>query len=177
MNFFSWIKKLRESRKWKKSDWLILILAGVLLLIIAMPTSGNGKNTKEKEEQQEEEAESEGMTDEEYAKKLTAELEEVLGSMYGVGKVKVMLTLEDDGEDVVNKDVVRESDTYSEETVLLDRDNDTVPYITSRRYPKVAGVVVVAEGAGTAGISTDITEMVMALFSIEAHKVKVVKMQ
>ena len=28
-------------RSWKKSDWLLLALAGVLLLVIALPTESN----------------------------------------------------------------------------------------------------------------------------------------
>ena len=37
-------------------------------------------------------------------------------------------------------------------------------------------MVVVAQGAGTGNISRNITDVVQALFNIEAHKVKVVKM-
>jgi stage III sporulation protein AG len=40
----------------------------------------------------------------------------------------------------------------------------------------VEGVVVVAEGGGSPGVEEQIREVVMSLFSVEAHKVIVVKM-
>lgn len=50
------------------------------------------------------------------------------------------------------------------------------PYVVKTLLPKVKGVVVVAQGAGTGNINRNITDMVQALFNVEAHKVKVVKM-
>ena len=41
---------------------------------------------------------------------------------------------------------------------------------------KVCGVVIVAEGAGNATINARISDAVKALFSIEAHKISIVKM-
>ena len=38
------------------------------------------------------------------------------------------------------------------------------------------GVLVVAEGGGDAKIVKNISDAVLALFSVEAHKIKVVKM-
>jgi len=38
-------------------------------------------------------------------------------------------------------------------------------------------VLVVAQGGGDSGIKRDILDAVMALFPIEAHKIKIVKMQ
>lgn len=43
--------------------------------------------------------------------------------------------------------------------------------------PEIEGVVVVAEGAGSGTVNRTIVEMVQALFGVEAHKVKVVKME
>lgn len=43
--------------------------------------------------------------------------------------------------------------------------------------PEIEGVLVVAEGAGSGTVNKNITEIVQALFDVEAHKVKVVKMQ
>ena len=43
-------------------------------------------------------------------------------------------------------------------------------------FPKIEGVVVLAQGVGTGTISKDILEAVQALFGVEAHKIKVLKM-
>ena len=43
--------------------------------------------------------------------------------------------------------------------------------------PRVEGVLVVAEGAGRGNVNKTIVEIAEALFGVEAHKVKVVKME
>ena len=43
--------------------------------------------------------------------------------------------------------------------------------------PEIEGVLVVAEGAGSGTVNRTVTEIVQALFGVEAHKVKVVKME
>lgn len=80
---------------------------------------------------------------------LEAELERVLSAMEGVGEVKVMITTED------TKDV----------------------FGTQSGGTKVCGVVVVAEGAGSATVNARISEAVKALFSIDVHKISIVKMR
>ena len=43
--------------------------------------------------------------------------------------------------------------------------------------PEIRGVVVVAKGGGDPVIQRQIQEAVMALFHVEAHKIKVMKMK
>ena len=80
---------------------------------------------------------------------LEAQLERVLSAMEGVGEVKVMITTED------TKDVFGTQDSGT----------------------KVCGVVVVAQGAGSGTVDARISEAVKALFSIDAHKISIVKMR
>ena len=42
--------------------------------------------------------------------------------------------------------------------------------------PEIQGVVVVAEGGDNPVVVQNITEAVMALFGVEVHKIKVMKM-
>ena len=48
--------------------------------------------------------------------------------------------------------------------------------VFSEGKTKVEGVVVVAEGAGSATVDKNILDVVMALFDVEVHKIKIVKM-
>ena len=67
-----------------KQQWLVLILIGLLLAVIAMPVSKkNGGSTDS--------ALSVSGNDEEIADRLERKLEQVLGQVEGVGKVQVML--------------------------------------------------------------------------------------
>lgn len=124
--------------KEKGSKYIVFILLGVLVLVLAIPTDTFDDTKKTDSEQMIEEGE------------LEAHLSRVLSSMEGVGKVEVMITLE------------------TEESSLFGTTSDT---------GKVNGVVVVAQGAGNAVVETRISDAVKALFSIDAHKISIVKMR
>lgn len=185
MNFFSWKTIPNKVKKMKRTDWLVVVLLGVLLLIIAIPTGASTDHKKSSAgEPNDGENSSAGNTQnadsaeaiKTYKTALEEELEEVLGKMAGVGKVEVMITLKNDGENVLDKDISTGKDSYSESTVIYRVDDGDVPYITSQRTPEVEGVVVVAEGGGDPATATNISDAVMALFDVEAHKIKIVKM-
>ena len=68
--------------------------------------------------------------------------------------------------------------TTGETTVYEDTgDGGQTPYISSSTYPEIRGVIVVAQGGGNPVIVQQIQEAVMALFHIEAHEIKVLKMK
>lgn len=194
------IREKLQIGKWKKEDYIVLALVGVLLLIIAMPverTSGKNAPAAGEESQgagREFSAET-GSTADSYGEYWEKRLETALSQMEGVGKAKVMITLEDSGETIVEKDTplqssnteekdsgggVRKIRDYSstETTVFYTDDNGKqMPYVVREATPRVTGVVVIAQGAGNAKVKEQITRLLQALFDVEAHKVIVVKMK
>ena len=192
-------EKLRMDR-WKKEDYIVLALVGVLLLVIAMPverTSGKNAPAAGEESQgagREFSAETDSMADS-YGEYWERRLEKALSQMEGVGMAKVMITLEDSGETIVEKDIplqssnteekdssggVRKIRDYSstETTVFYTDDNGKqMPYVVREATPRVTGVVVIAQGADNAKVKEQITRLLEALFDVEAHKVIVVKMK
>ena len=50
MNFLKGRKLWEKISKWKKSDWLILIVVGILLMVIAIPTSDSEHKNRLKEQ-------------------------------------------------------------------------------------------------------------------------------
>ncbi|MDO5391506.1 MAG: hypothetical protein Q4F24_10530 [Eubacteriales bacterium] len=126
-----------------KQQWLVLLLFGLLLAVIAMPVSKKDG----------EEADS-GLSvsksrDEETSDRLERKLEQVLGQVEGVGNVQVML--------------------YPS--------NTSNSWSSLETSACVQGVLIVAEGADDPVIVQKIQESVMALFQVEAHKIKVMKMK
>ena len=106
-----WNGFLRE-KKWKhvkKDQWLILFLAGVLLLIIAMPAGRKNSTTSDVEmntQNSQSAVTAQGGSDyETYGAALEQRLETILQRMRGVGDVQVMITFRDQGESIVEKDV------------------------------------------------------------------------
>lgn len=201
-------KKAFDFTRLKKENFVVIFLVGILLLLAAWPT---GKNREEEIEsgisdrisgtmKAEEEAylslaETPGSDSEkDYRKTLESTLEELLSSMEGAGKVKVMITLQSSGESIVEKDgnLSRNSSTEvdsaggsrntaevsdSEETVYTGGSGkgDT-PFVKQVIYPRIEGVVVCAQGGGNAAVNKNITEAIQALFGIDVHKIKVIKM-
>ena len=126
---------------------------------------------------------------------LERRLEEILYAMDGVGQVKVMISLASSGEKIVEKDIpldrnnILEEDSeggsrstnqmYSkEETIYITNSNgDKTPYVVKEMAAEVSGVTVVAEGGGNEYVENNISEVIQALFGIEGHKIKVVKMK
>lgn len=179
MNNFSKIRQWMEQKMGQKNktDFLVMILLGVLVMIIAIPT-GNGKKKEsdpvtEKESLQEKKT---IQTEDDYKTSLENQLEKLISRMDGAGKSKVMITLADEGQEYVDKDIVKDEKKSEETTVVYDSGDGNAPYIVRRERPKVEGVVVVSEGGGSPKVVTEISDAVMSLFDLEAHKVIVVKM-
>lgn len=191
------IQQLRKAAEWirgrKKEQLLISVLLLGLFLVIMMPV----KETDEMKETQKTEEETLPQTpaEEAAAKQMERQLVETLSQVEGVGEVKAAVTLETSGKRVVEKDVpVSTSDTSqtqgggesqesfssdSQEETVYERDSDgnETPYVVQETTPEIRGVVVVAKGGGDPVIQRQIQEAVMALFHVEAHKIKVMKMK
>lgn len=48
---------------------------------------------------------------------------------------------------------------------------------TQERTPKVTGVLIAAQGAGQPTVVREIKEAVQALFQVEPHKIKIMKLK
>ena len=183
------MQKIKE-KKLKRSDWLILVLAGILILIIALPT-----DTKEKKQAEEakENISKENNTMEASKDEIERKLEDILEKIDGAGDVKVMITYQDSGTQVVEKDKntsensLEESDStggvrstkeqqLQESTVYEEADAGNTPFVSKELLPKVEGILIVASGGDNQKVKQNISEAVLALFQVEAHRIKIVKM-
>ena len=189
MKMQDFMQKIKE-KKLKRSDWLILVLAGILILIIALPT-----DTKEKKQAEEakENISKENNTMEASKDEIERKLEDILEKIDGAGDVKVMITYQDSGTQVVEKDKntsensLEESDStggvrstkeqqLQESTVYEDADAGNTPFVSKELLPKVDGILIVASGGDNQKVKQNISEAVLALFQVEAHRIKIVKM-
>lgn len=185
---------LREKKwkNWDKSQWSIVILTGILLMILALPTESTKTEKTETPEKKNGQSKL-SETKEDYAEKMQTQLESVLSEIAGAGRVEVMITLKDNGESIVEKDISKEQEKLSEtasvnenrtevreetgeETVYTENGNEKEPFVENKMTPKIAGVLVVAEGGGNTFVKQEISEAVMALFQIDVNRIKVVKM-
>lgn len=175
-----------------KNQILIGGLLGVLLLVIAIPVDSGKKDPTDKEEVLRQETDNYEADADDYERKMERRLKEALEIIDGVGEVEVMITLKDSGESVVEKDKTinsqstqeeengvkqSTSDTQSQEaTVFSQESSSQIPFISKETTPQVEGILVVAEGGGNSVVIKNISDAVLALFPVEIHKIKVVKM-
>lgn len=130
---------------------MILLLLGLLLMVIALPVSDKKTNTSQNTVLQNR-IFAGGDSNETDAERsvLEGKLEDLLSQVEGVGKVRVVL--------------------------MTGEAEDGKSFYSSGKE-KVTGVLIAAQGADNSVVSRNIVEGVMALFQIEAHKIKIVKMK
>ena len=194
-------RKQRGNIEKRREQFIILALAGVLLLVICMPVKKKGGVGTGQSMQISEQAALEEIQDvatdrtSGYGSRIEEELEGILQYMEGVGRVKVMVTLQSDGEEIVEKDrpAARTNSTEndsaggSRSTSDMDTDETTVyvtdsngtqtPYVRRRDNPRIEGVVVAASGGGNAVVQKNIKRSIQALFGIDENRIVVVKMK
>lgn len=200
------IEKLTGGKKLRKDQCLIMILAGVLLCIIAIPsqpktikfgitdrTGGTIRNHTAADEAGTEVQTGTGVDD--YAGYWEKRLEDTLRYVDGVGHVRVLITLRESEHKIVEKDgpetysdttetdsaggsrIIGESRVEKSTIYTTDANGQNVPYVIMTIPPAVEGVVVIAQGAGSQSVQENIIEAIQVLFDIDANKIKIVKMK
>lgn len=214
-----WAEKKGLKKLFRAENLVVLILSGVLLFIVALPTKEAGgtgglaegtENTAgaiqtkfsapdagQPEETQKNGGSAENgqaFTEEAYAEAMEQKLTDILSDMADAGRVRVMITLKSseelvvEKEEPVNRSATNESDVQGGSRIInqLETGDATVyrtdgstsePYVVKTLTPQIEGVLILAEGAGKGSVNQAMTEIVQALFGVEAHKVKVVRME
>ncbi len=149
------MEELKKTVAKLKNNKLILVILIIGIVLLTIPLSGTDKEEKEKK------------TD--YEATLTEKTEEVLALISGAGKVKVMLTLDNDGTTYP----VTEKSQSGEKTVS----SSGKIAVSKEEYPEVRGVVVVASGADIPGVREDIIEAVRAVTGAPLCNIRVFKMK
>ena len=68
--------------------------------------------------------------------------------------------------------------SYDYETIYeTDDAGNKIPYVVKQIEPEIQGITVVAQGGENAIVQKNISEVLEALFHLDAHKIKVVKMK
>ena len=150
--------------------------------------SGNGGSAAAEDAGAEAAAKAESSS---YEEQLEQRIREILKSVDGVGEVDVMVVLksseeriwhvdksstssvtEERGADSGSSRVTRE-ENQSESTVLDGKSQS--PVMEKEVKPEISGVVISADGGGSAVIRAEISEAMEALLGLPANKIKVMK--
>ena len=195
-----WLKSIEDfiKKRVKNNNTLynliIVFLVGVLILIVTNFFNGSNeiaKSATADAQQQDQPTQSEILN---YELSKKTELKNMLSSVQGVGKVDLMIYFES-GEELVpalNQNNVnsttKENDgqggernttqnTNGSQVVITNEGNNSKPLILKKNYPKVTGVMIVAEGAEDRQVQYGIKNAVASLFDISTNKVNVYPMK
>lgn len=192
---------LRSVWKGNKEKILFLFCSGLLLFVISLP-DGKKSGTDWKQTSAEaaaadaetEEAAGTGISSKmeiSYEEQLETRIGEILANVDGVGEADVMVVLKSSEEKILHVDksstssvtedntgtrgsgrTVRE-EQESESTVLDGKSQS--PVVEKEMKPEISGIIISADGGGSAVIRAEISEAMEALFGLPANKVKVMK--
>ena len=182
------LKKLLEKMDNKKIIYnlFIILIIGIILLIIANVFL-DYKNNLDTSSQLGNSIMENANIDSDYSTILERKLEEILMELKGVGKVKVMITLEDTIEKIPAFNTNKNSETTNEidsqgGTREIVREDMSIQTLTSSEgglmvlkeiKPTVRGVIVIAEGAEDLEIKEMLYEAVKTVLGISGNKVEV----
>ena len=150
---------------------LIITALGLLGMLCLLFSSGAGKTEKK------EAAPDVGAAQAEIAR----QLETLLKTMDGVGRVKVYVTVDRLQANVyaVNTEQTSGGDKSekAEKYVFTEQGNDTEGLVLYTVMPEIRGVAVSCEGGGSDVIRREVTKTVAAALGVSANKIWVTKMQ
>lgn len=196
-NFF---ERLGGGKKIRKDQCLILILAGVLLCVISLPTKENKTksgltDTASAMIQQNEHTFDEREKSADYVAYWEEKLEESLRCVEGAGEVRVLIYTGESEELLLARDGTEEtSDTAEtdaaggsrhisesrldrEVVCTVDERGQNVPLVVKTVAPDVEGVVVIAQGADRSRVRRDIIAAIQVLFDVDMNRISVIKMK
>lgn len=162
----------------KNKRSIALIFVAVLAVLLLLSSAESGEKSGAKSET--------GVSAQEYTKDLEKRLEKLLSGIEGAGEVEVMISLESCYENVYLAENSEEEKTDGDSSLLqkeeayvkLKKGTGYEECVVVKVYePKVKGVAVTAEGAGSAAVKKALTDTVCAVFSISSTRVSVEKLR
>ncbi len=181
----------------KKTENLVALIIILIITVVAINyiLGGNQKGTTTKEEKNIKANNAIQVSTGTVQDELEQRLENILGKIEGVGKVKVMLTYSESStlKPVYNEDskisntnetdsnggtrVITETDSQKEVIFKENTDGTKEPVTQSIISPKIEGAIVAAGGANNASVKASIIQAIEAATGLATHKIQVFKME
>lgn len=196
MNLLSNIKNFFSKEKWSKNitNLAMLLVIGIIILIASSTfnskNKGNSSLSLIKENNQENMMVKQNSLIDAYTENVEEKLEKILSQIKGVGKVKVMVTLEDTVERIPAINTTNSSETTSEKDAQggvreVIREDNTKQVVVNNSgsskslvvikevNPKIKGVIVVAQGAEDIYVKERLYLAVKTVLDIQGNRVEI----
>ena len=126
---------------------------------------------------------------EEYIETLEKKAQQMILSIDGAGKSKIMVTAESSSEKQYatdneisndyksNQSEQDEKNELKSEIVIIESGGDESALVTTVTQPQIRGVLVLCEGADTPKVKENVTEAIKTIFGVPYNKICVIKLK
>ena len=167
---FKELKKRISSWAMKyKYVWIVLLVGMILMMIPSKSSQSVSSDTPAMQQHPEELS-------------VETKLEEILSSLHGAGKVKVMLSVSQSEKIIYQSDnTYSQSDDHEDsrtQTILItDNQRNETGLVQQTYAPVYQGAIVLTEGAEIASVKLSIVEAVSDITGLGADKISVLNMK
>lgn len=154
---------------------LAILIAAVGIVIFLLPIGKKSDDVQKEEILTEQVKERYEISEEE-------RISSILSSVEGVGSVRVMLTVKDEGVTKFQTDkkcTTSTEQTQSEETTVLIGSGSSVqePLISQKTVPQYLGALIVCRGGDDPAVRFSLTEALCSLTGLRANQITILKMK
>ena len=123
-----------------------------------------------------------------YAQELEQKLSKLISKIDGVGDANVVVVLSSSSELIIAKKttetieketgsngIITENNTKEESPIIITQNGANEPLILLEIMPKIAGIVVVAQGADDVGVKLNILKAVQALLNVPNANIEIIE--
>lgn len=157
------IEKIKEN---KKLQYLLIAVFSIVIIFIFISTF-----TK---------SDADGNTETEinvYVVQLENRLKETLSHVDGAGDVSIVITVESEMETVLAMETVTKQTAAGTEVTETPVIVNGKPIVLKEKYPKVVGVLIVAQGAKNISVLTKIQQATISLLDIDVNQIEILTMK
>ncbi len=144
---------------------LVIILAVIAFLLLSGGFGAENKNLQT------------NLTTENYVASLEERLSTALSKVDGAGKVSVVITVESGMETVLASEIITNQTSSGKEVIETPILVNGKTVVLKELYPKISGVLIVAEGAGNISVFNRIQQATESLFNINVNQIEILTMK
>ena len=187
-------KKSEDGNDKKRQIENIVVFIVILIITVIIINNMWSKDESEEDEELQDQTKVLAQKDVSSQDDLEKKLEDILESINGVGKVKVLIKYSEsssvvamynettsesvsneNGENGINKEVTEKEN--KKEIVYTDEDGQNKPITEKVVMPIIEGAIITAQGAENANIKSSIVSAVEAVTGLAVHKIQVFEMR
>lgn len=160
---FSIFEKIREN---KKLQYAIIVVFLVVIVIMFVFSSNTEKTTSQTEYDY----------IQNYVNSLENKLSDCLSKVKGAGKVSVMITVESGMETVLAMSSTTKETSSGTETQTTPVIINGKTVVVKELYPKITGVLIVAEGASNLLVMNKLQNATISLLDVNIDQIQILSM-